>query len=156
MRYGLNPRRAPFSGLRDRAGHIATSMEMLKESEILINEQPALSSNLTRHQRGEGHDEKGLLDGTCSNKAKRRARKEKVKESESSETPIPTPSQCVSDVKEGKGFRCSVCGKIFRWPSLLDTHLRVHTGEKPFECTFCTKRFCTSNGLRMHQRTHNE
>ncbi|NWV76255.1 ZN879 protein, partial [Dasyornis broadbenti] len=35
---------------------------------------------------------------------------------------------------EKKPFKCSECGRAFRWSSSLRTHHRVHTGEQPYEC----------------------
>jgi KRAB domain-containing zinc finger protein len=33
-------------------------------------------------------------------------------------------------------------------------HIRVHTVDKPYECTYCKKKFIQSNNLKTHLRTH--
>jgi len=53
-----------------------------------------------------------------------------------------------------KPFECSVCSKRFAHKCNLETHNRVHTGEKPFECSVCMKRFSQKSHLESHFRTH--
>lgn len=51
---------------------------------------------------------------------------------------------------------CAECGKAFAEKSKLKRHFMVHTGERPFQCTFkgCGKRFSLAYNLRTHVRVH--
>ena len=49
-----------------------------------------------------------------------------------------------------KPFECSVCSKAFTESGNLNTHMRVHTGERPYHCSECNKAFKT-NGFFYEQ-----
>ncbi|XP_050293784.1 zinc finger protein 260-like [Anthonomus grandis grandis] len=53
-----------------------------------------------------------------------------------------------------KPHRCLTCGKRFSTNTNLEIHKRLHTGQKPFVCTFCEKGFNTSTQLRKHMMVH--
>ncbi|KAM5138937.1 uncharacterized protein ACMZJ9_016393 [Mantella aurantiaca] len=54
----------------------------------------------------------------------------------------------------GNPFTCTLCDKSFACNSALETHSRVHTGEKPFSCSKCGKRFMRIAGLCAHEKVH--
>ncbi|CAF0911338.1 unnamed protein product [Didymodactylos carnosus] len=64
------------------------------------------------------------------------------------------PSQKSSKVTEGRINRCRICGKIYARPSTLKTHMRTHSGEKPYKCDKCCKAFTQAANLTAHLRTH--
>jgi uncharacterized Zn-finger protein len=51
-----------------------------------------------------------------------------------------------------KPFKCSQCTKSFPRGDILKVHLRVHIGEKPFKCSQCTKSFPRGYILEVHLR----
>ena len=60
--------------------------------------------------------------------------------------------------KKGKGrtFQCSGfpgCTMSFTRSEHLARHIRKHTGERPFKCQHCSRRFSRLDNLRQHRQT---
>ena len=47
-------------------------------------------------------------------------------------------------------YKCAECEKCFSSNTVLARHKQTHSGEKPFECTVCSKQFTRLNNLEVH------
>ncbi|XP_055373029.1 zinc finger protein 91-like [Condylostylus longicornis] len=46
--------------------------------------------------------------------------------------------------------KCKFCGKYFKEKVALATHIRTHTGERPFKCPHCSFAFSDNANLKTH------
>lgn len=61
-----------------------------------------------------------------------------------------------SDEATRKPFCCDICGKRLSTKAHLKSHMRIHTGERPYVCKFesCNRRFLGTPERQMHMRRH--
>ncbi|CAI2172508.1 12678_t:CDS:2 [Funneliformis geosporum] len=68
----------------------------------------------------------------------------------------------VSDLHIGSGRSQYICywekcdrnGRPFTQRQKVMRHIQTHTGDKPYQCTICKKRFSEANIMTQHMRTH--
>ncbi|OTF78578.1 zinc finger, C2H2 type, partial [Euroglyphus maynei] len=53
-----------------------------------------------------------------------------------------------------KPFQCRICMRSFSRSDHLTTHVRTHTGEKPFSCDLCGRKFARSDEKKRHAKVH--
>ncbi|XP_045499059.1 early growth response protein 3-like [Colias croceus] len=53
-----------------------------------------------------------------------------------------------------KPFQCRICMRSFSRSDHLTTHVRTHTGEKPFACDVCGRKFARSDEKKRHAKVH--
>lgn len=53
-----------------------------------------------------------------------------------------------------KPFQCRICMRSFSRSDHLTTHVRTHTGEKPFSCDTCGRKFARSDEKKRHAKVH--
>lgn len=129
-------------------GNSGLQMHQLQSLPITITNQPG---DQTLHSSGDVLNDSTAIDDVDSPPQGRRNRREAC-----------TCPFCKDgdgrDPSKKKQHICHIvgCGKIYGKTSHLRAHLRWHTGERPFACSwsFCGKRFTRSDELQRHRRTH--
>lgn len=73
----------------------------------------------------------------------------------SMETQESTPKQKRERKPQKPGkYVCTYCGRACAKPSVLQKHIRSHTGERPYPCAPCGFSFKTKSNLYKHRKSH--
>ncbi|KAG0727959.1 MDS1 and EVI1 complex locus protein [Chionoecetes opilio] len=85
-------------------------------------------------------------------------------EEDSPPTPSPRQERAASGARSSRSprknrarrgtanYTCPFCAKLFLDKSKWSRHLCAHTGEKPFVCTICSRRFSRKDNLQTHMK----
>lgn len=69
---------------------------------------------------------------------------------------MSSPPKPLRKKVKGRTFQCSGyadCSMTFTRSEHLARHVRKHTGERPFECVHCARKFSRLDNLRQHKQT---
>ncbi|GIX69455.1 hypothetical protein CEXT_113431 [Caerostris extrusa] len=56
--------------------------------------------------------------------------------------------------ESAKRHQCCICGYSTFISAYMEKHIRIHTGERAFQCTLCTKSFKQQSSLKAHMGQH--
>ncbi|CAG0893126.1 unnamed protein product [Cyprideis torosa] len=51
-------------------------------------------------------------------------------------------------------YACTECSKTFTYPSMLQKHRRIHSGERKYDCPICARSFATWDNRHVHMFAH--
>lgn len=124
----------------------------IEEEDIhMMDRSVASSEKLVQGLSGSGENEENTLDKSSkvsNNESGNKLLNESIevaKVSSAKTVPQPVEAPCI---------KCPECDKVFKWRANLRRHLFIHTGERPFKCSFCTMTFYRLDKKKSHERTH--
>uniref|UniRef100_A0A671KP19 Zinc finger and BTB domain-containing protein 41 n=1 Tax=Sinocyclocheilus anshuiensis TaxID=1608454 RepID=A0A671KP19_9TELE len=123
----------------------------------------------------EGREET-VEEAECEDSEKQEEEHEAVEQAEAQKQAEPTSSHAVEEHSQAteltahvfpeglapvmiqssnkKTLKCPKCDKTFDRIGKYESHTRVHTGEKPFQCDICFQCYSTKSNLTVHKKKH--
>nr|XP_054920250.1 zinc finger protein 761-like isoform X2 [Dermacentor andersoni] len=135
----------------------SSSSPVASTSYARMQEPSGIFGNDAWNATGTGGREQQELSGACSNVASRQnALHGHTKEHTGDRAHTYKGGDSVKHCRNtpGKNHKCAACGKMFHRASLLASHYRTHTNEKPYKCEICEKSFRQSHHRDIHKRIH--
>ncbi|GEQ68823.1 hypothetical protein JCM33374_g2492 [Metschnikowia sp. JCM 33374] len=74
-----------------------------------------------------------------------------IRTSSKAETRIPVPSEMAAPSR-----KCAICNLLLWSEENLDSHMRVHAADKPYQCAMCDKKYTSKQMRDRHTKTHTE
>ncbi|XP_034560116.1 transcription factor HIVEP3 [Notolabrus celidotus] len=132
--------------------------------------QQTKQSRRQHHERKRLRHQRQSVDSDAAPEPKHETTKDITVSSSSSGVPPAStggPSQSKSETEEGTPkqkrerkpqrpgkYVCTYCGRACAKPSVLQKHIRSHTGERPYPCAPCGFSFKTKSNLYKHRKSH--
>lgn len=54
-------------------------------------------------------------------------------------------------IVQKKKYPCTLCARVFGWPTDLKRHMYTHTGQRPYKCKYCKATFTRNFLLQKHE-----
>ncbi|XP_068096157.1 zinc finger and BTB domain-containing protein 41 [Hyperolius riggenbachi] len=135
-----------YKSRKNRSDSEESDSEILEEGNTVEDNEPSLEGE-------DGEEASGVDEGQSIGE-----REDSEERNENSVMTQNFPDGLAPVVLQNNGKRalkCPKCEKVFDRLGKYESHTRVHTGEKPFECDICNLRYSTKSNLTVHRRRHN-
>ncbi|XP_052474183.1 transcription factor HIVEP3 [Carassius gibelio] len=96
----------------------------------------------------------GPSRGSCSDPSPRIHNVKQTQSLPSVEAQEGTPCRRERKPQKPGKYVCTYCGRPCAKPSVLQKHIRSHTGERPYPCVPCGFSFKTKSNLYKHRKSH--
>ncbi|XP_065804379.1 transcription factor HIVEP3 [Labrus bergylta] len=130
-------------------------------------QQQNKQSRRQHHERKRLRHQRQSIDSETAPEPKHEATKATTVSSGVPPSSTGGPSQSKTETQEGTSkqkrerkpqrpgkYVCTYCGRACAKPSVLQKHIRSHTGERPYPCAPCGFSFKTKSNLYKHRKSH--
>ena len=164
-----------FTGRIHYALHRKTHQERVRQScELCPGMPPKYPRDLVSHMRNYHDEDQQKLSCDICGRAFRRHQKrslldhiqvhENKREFPCNDCPLKFNTlrylklhkKTVHEKRVKKDYKCDTCKKEFRSNAKLIEHKYIHSGQKPFQCTFCGRAFAQGANLKSHSQRCSE